>query len=187
MIATEPLTDDQMTTIGWQGREGLEDARNLVHYYRLTPDKRLVMGGGPIGLTFANRLDRDRDQAAWRHLEEHITFLFPSLEGIRIAHRWGGPFSVTVDLTPAIGYVGDRRAVYSLGCIGHGLSMSHLNAQTIRDILLERQSELLDCPFVDRRVLPWPPEPFRSLIAGGLRAYLRLEDWAYERKHKENK
>ena len=58
--------------------------------------------------------------------------------------------------------------------------MSHLNAQVLRDLVLERKSELA-CPFVDRTVIPWPPEPIRIAIAAGLRAYLRTEDWAYER------
>lgn len=182
MVATEPLSDKQLEPIGWAGREGIEDARNLIHYYRLTPDRRLVMGGGPVGLTFANDLDADRNEAVWRHLEEHIQFLFPSLKGVRLTHRWGGPFSVTVDLTPAMGYIGDQRAVYSVGCIGHGVSASHLNAQTLRDLLLERKTELTESPFVRRWVIPWPPEPLRSLVAYSLRSYLQLEDWWYERE-----
>jgi glycine/D-amino acid oxidase-like deaminating enzyme len=181
MIATEPLTDAQLSTIGWTSREGVEDARNLIHYYRITPDNRLVMGGGPVGLTYANRLHADENEAAWKHLQDHIGFLFPSLSDVNITHRWGGPFSVTLDLTPAIGFIGDRRAVYSLGCIGHGVSMSHLNAKVITDMILERTSELLDTPFVQRRLIPWPPEPLRILTAGALRAYLRAEDWVYER------
>jgi glycine/D-amino acid oxidase-like deaminating enzyme len=111
MVATEPLTRAQLEPIGWRGREGIEDARNLIHYYRLTPDNRLVMGGGPVGLTFANNLDGDRSEAAWRHLEEHIALTFPSLKDARITHRWGGPFSVTLDLTPALGYLGDKRGL----------------------------------------------------------------------------
>ncbi len=182
MVATEPLRDQQLEPIGWMGREGIEDARNLIHYYRLTPDQRLVMGGGPVGLTFANDLNADRNEAAWRHLEEHIQFLFPSLQGVRLTHRWGGPFSVTVDLAPAMGYIGDQRAVYSVGCIGHGVSASHLNAQTLRDMLLERKTELTESPFVRRWVIPWPPEPLRSLVAYSLRGYLQLEDWFFERE-----
>ena len=139
------------------------------------------MGGGPVGLTFGNSLIGDSNEAVWQHLEEHIHWLFPSLQSAKITHRWGGPFSVTVDLTPVIGYVGDKRAVYSAGCIGHGVSTSHLNAQTIRDMLLERESELLECPFVDRRVIPWPPEPIRMGVAMAIRGYLQLEDWSYER------
>jgi hypothetical protein len=60
--------------------------------------------------------------------------------------------------------------------------MSHLNAVTIRDLLLERQSDLLDCPFVNRRVLPWPPEPLRTVAAAAVRAFLRFEDWTYEHR-----
>ncbi len=181
MIATEPLTPAQLEPIGWKGFEGVEDARNLIHYYRRTPDNRLVIGGGPVGLTYRNRLDADSNQAVWDHLEEHIGFLFPSLKGVRITHRWGGPFSVTLDLVPALGYLRDERAVYSVGCIGHGVSLTHLNAQVLRDLLLGRKSDLLDCPFVNRRVIPWPPEPLRIMAAAGVRAYLRAEDWVHER------
>jgi glycine/D-amino acid oxidase-like deaminating enzyme len=84
-----------------------------------------------VGLTYGGALDGDADEAGWRDLEEHVGWLFPSLKGVRITHRWGGPFSVTMDLTPALGYLGGKDAVYTLGCIGHGVSMSHLNAQTI--------------------------------------------------------
>jgi glycine/D-amino acid oxidase-like deaminating enzyme len=117
MIATEPLTPEQHAPIGWEGNQGIEDARNLIHYYRLTPDKRIVIGGGPVGLAPGGELDRDRDQRAWRHLEQHIHWLWPHLSDVAITHRWGGPFSVTLDLIPALGHVGsDRTAVYSLGC-----------------------------------------------------------------------
>ncbi len=181
MIATEPLSDAQLAPIGWAGMEGIEDARNLIHYYRLTPDRRVVLGGGPVGLTWANALGGDSSDAAWHHLEEHLAFIFPSLRGVRITHRWGGPFSVTLNLTPALGHLGDTRAVYSVGCIGHGVSMSHLNALTLTDLLLERKSDLTASPFVDRTVIPWPPEPLRMTVAAALRGYLRVEDWFYER------
>jgi glycine/D-amino acid oxidase-like deaminating enzyme len=182
MIATAPLTPEQCRAVGWAGGEGIEDARNLIHYYRITPDRRLVMGGGPVGMSYGGNLDRDRNETAWRHLEEEVRFLFPQLGPVAITHRWGGPFSVTTDLTPALGYLGDRRIVYSLGCIGHGVSMSHLNGVVIAALVLERQSELLDCPFVNRRVMSWPPEPVATAAALALRVYLQLEDWLLERR-----
>jgi len=180
MLATEPLTSEQLDPIGWQGREGVEDARNLIHYYRLTPDNRLVMGGGPVGLTWANKLTADGNPRAWEHLEEHIHFLFPSLRNVAITHRWGGPFSVTLNLVPALGFVGDERAVYSLGCIGHGVSLSHRNAQVIRDLILEKDGAGDDCPFLNQRVIPWPPEPLRLAAAYGIRSYLLVEDYVNE-------
>ncbi len=182
MIATEPLTPDQLEPVGWEGREGVEDARNMLHYYRITPDNRLVIGGGQVGLTFGSDLDADDSESAWRHLQNHMQLLFPSFKDVGVEYRWGGPVSVTVNMTPALGYIGDERAVYSLGCIGHGVSMSHLNGQTLRDLILERQTDLLDCPFVNPRVIPWPPEPLKIMLAQVIRGYLRLEDWVHERR-----
>jgi glycine/D-amino acid oxidase-like deaminating enzyme len=182
MIATEPLTDDQLAPIDWAGGQGVEDARNLIHYYRLTPDRRIAIGGGPVGLTASGGLDRDRDEAAWRHLEQHLHWLWPHLSGVAITHRWGGPFSVTADLTPALGFVGDDRdAVYGLGCIGHGVSMSYLNGEVLGELLLEDPRGLAaECPFVNRRVIPWPPEPIASAAKHAIRGYLRAEDAFFE-------
>ncbi len=181
MLATEPLREEHFRAIGWQGREGVEDARNLIHYYRISPDNRLLMGGGPVGLGFGGNMNFDTNVQAWQHLEAHIRYIFPALKDVRITHRWGGPFSVTVDLTPALGYLGDHRAVYALGCIGHGVSMAHLNGQTLRDLILEQQTDLTDVFFVNRRVIPWPPEPFRLGLSMAVRAYLQMEDWMCER------
>lgn len=182
MIATEQLTDEQLAPIGWRGGQGIEDARNLIHYYRLTPDKRIVLGGGPVGLTANGNLDRDTDEQAWRHLERHLHWLWPHLSDVAITHRWGGPFSVTVDLTPALGYIGrDRSAVYALGCIGHGVSMSYLNGEVLAELLLADGRGLgAECPFVNRKVIPWPREPLASIAGHAIRAYLRAEDAFYE-------
>lgn len=57
----------------------------------------------------------------------------------------------------------------------------HLNGQVLRDLVLGRRSELTETPFVNRRVIPWPPEPLRFAVSAGLRAYLRAEDWVRER------
>lgn len=180
MLSTEPLTEEQLGRVGWAGREGLEDARNLIHHYRLTADNRITMGGGPVGFTWANSLYKDESPSAWAEVISHFRATFPMLDDVQFSHRWGGPFSVTLDLNPAIGYLADQRAVYSLGCIGHGVSMSHLNAQTLRDMLLEQKTDLTDGPFVQRRVIPWPPEPIRTVLGHAMRTYLRVEDWAYE-------
>ena len=182
MIATEPLSDAQLAPIGWSGAQGIEDARNLIHYYRLTPDRRIVLGGGPVGLSAGNSLHRDSDEKAWRHLEKHLHWLWPHLESVRITHRWGGPFSVTLDLTPALGYLGsDRTAAYSLGCIGHGVSMSYLNGRVLAELLLGDGDGLAaDCPFVNRRVLSWPADPLASAAKYLLRGYLAAEDAFYE-------
>ncbi len=182
MVATEPLSEEQWASIGWEQGMGIEDARNLIHYFRPSPDGRLLMGGGPVILGFGQSMEHDEHPPTWQHLEEFISTLFPQLQGIRIAYRWGGPFSATLDLVPAVGYVGDERGVYNVGCIGHGVSLMPSNGRILADLVLERKSALTDLWFVNRRVISWPPEPFRFVISQMVKGYLRLEDAWYERK-----
>jgi hypothetical protein len=51
MVITEPLTREQLDSIGWRNRSGLEDARNLVHYLRLTVDNRIAIGGSDVTIS----------------------------------------------------------------------------------------------------------------------------------------
>ncbi len=182
VVLTEPLTSAQLAEIGWQHRQGIEDARNLVHYYRLTPDNRLLMGGGDVEISYGKSMEGDASERAWKMLAEHIALIFPSLKHVRITHRWGGPVSVPVDMTPAIGTLGDERVIWSLGCMGHGVSLTHLNGLTIAQILCGKQTELTRVFFVKRRIIPWPPEPIRGVASAAIREYMRVEDRLYERK-----
>ena len=181
IVVTEPLTPEQLAAIGWAGREGIEDGRNFMHFYRLTPDNRMLMGGGPGFVPFGGRMDHDAHPAAWQHLEEFIGTTFPALRGIRIDYRWGGGFSVTANSTPQIGTMHDGAAVYSVGCTGHGVAMTHMNGQIIRDLVLGRKTELSELWFVNRRSMPLPPEPFRSLGAKAVTAGMALDDWWCDR------
>ena len=182
MVVTEPLADAQLAPIGWKNRQGIEDARNLVHYFRLTADNRLAMGGSDVSISYGRDMDRDLSPRIFSDLEQDVVWLFPSLQGVKFTHRWGGPVSVPIDLAPAIGTIGDERAVYSLGCVGHGVSATHLNGRTLADLVLERKTDLTDVWFVNRRMIPWPPEPARLIASHALRGYLRIEDALYERK-----
>jgi len=181
MVVTEPLTEKQLATIGWKHRQGIEDARNLVHYFRLTADNRIAMGGSDVSITYGRNMECDLNPRTFADLERDVVRLFPHLKGIRFTHRWGGPVSVPMDMAPAIGFLGDPCAIYSLGCVGHGVSMTHLNGRTIADLLLGRKTDLTEVWFVNRRMIPWPPEPLRLVASHAIRGYMRIEDALYER------
>lgn len=89
-----------------------------------------------------------------------------------------------IDMAPALGYLGDKRVLYSLGCVGHGVSLTHLNGQTVRDLVLERQTDLTDVFFVNRTTIPWPPEPFRRLGIKAIVGYMHIKDRIYDQKKK---
>ena len=177
IILTEPLRPDLLATIGWSGRQGIEDARNLIHYYRLTADNRLLFGGSDALYYFGGALHRDRNPAIFRRLEKDLVRTFPQLAGVRIEYRWGGPVSVPMDFFPAIGYLGDdRRVAYSLGCVGHGVAMMNMAGQIMRDLVLEHDTEFTNLFFVNRRVIPLPPEPLRFALGEAMRAGLKAAD-----------
>jgi glycine/D-amino acid oxidase-like deaminating enzyme len=99
------------------------------------------------------------------------------LRGIRFTHRWGGPVSITTDVAPAIGFVGDdKRAVYSVGCAGHGVGLTPQNGRTLAELLTGQQTERTETFFVGRSVLSWPPEPLRFVLGQAVRGALRLGD-----------
>jgi len=182
MVATRPLTSEEWEAIGWSRRMGIEDSRNLIHYFRPSPDGRLLMGGGPVLIGFGSRMRKPFDLKTEKHLVSFIRSLFPQLKEVEITHHWGGPFSVTLDLIPALGYWKDERFIYNAGCIGHGVSLMPSNGRILADLALDRKSALTDMWFVNRRVIPWPPEPIRLLLSYAIRSILQLEDWWKERK-----
>jgi glycine/D-amino acid oxidase-like deaminating enzyme len=180
IVLTEPLRDEHFQGIGWRNRQGIEDARDLVHYYRLTADNRLLMGGRDVSMAYGRNMDLDQDEEIFIGLERDVRSIFPPLRDISFTHRWGGPVSVPVDLAPALGYLGTKDTVYSLGCVGHGVSMTHLNGKTVADLTLERRTDLTDAFFVNRTTIPWPPEPFRFLAGRAITEFMRWEDRRYD-------
>jgi glycine/D-amino acid oxidase-like deaminating enzyme len=184
-VVTEPLSPDEWASVGWKNGQSLEDNRQLVHYFRPTVDGRITMGGGNVLTPFGGGFDRDFSPAIWRHCEHHLKWIFPQLAKVRIAYRWGGPVSVNSDLTPEIGFIGDRRVIYSVGCVGHGVSLCHLNGRLIADLLAEKRTDLTDLWIVDRKSMAWPPEPVgamvKVLIHRGLQAWDCFEESTLDR------
>ena len=180
-VVTEPLSESLWESIGWSEQQSFEDNRQLIHYFRRTVDGRITMGGGDAGTPFGSGMDHDSSPRIWRHLEEHLRWIFPQLRDVGFAYRWGGPVSVNLEMTPEIGFIGDERVIYATGYIGHGLSASHLAGRLIADLLAGEQTELTDFWIVNRKAIPWPGEPFSYLGKAGVRLALRAWDRWEER------
>ncbi len=177
IVMTQPLTDEQMESIGWRNRAGIEDSRDFIHYYRLTKDNRIVLGGRDVGVTYGRDMERDRDEKNFEELKKYLFWVFPQLKGIRFTHEWGGPVSITLDMAPAIGFLGrDRDAIFAVGYIGHGVSATFNTGRTMAELLLGVKTHRTEMFFIGRKIIPFPPEPFRFVLSHAIRGFMRLED-----------
>ncbi len=121
-------------------------------------------------------MDFDFDEPIFAKLRSDLVAIFPQLDGIGFTHAWGGPVSGPLDLFPALGHVGGKDWVYSLGCCGHGVSTTHLHGRTLADLVLERDTDLTQTFFVDRRILPSPSGVLRLPVLKGVIGFMRWED-----------
>ncbi len=177
IVMTEPLSEEQMASIGWKNRAGIEDARDFIHYYRLTRDNRIVLGGRDVGVTYGKDLEKDLDEKNFEELKKYLFWVFPQLKGIKFTHQWGGPVSITLDMAPAIVFLGkDKNALFAYGYIGHGVSATFNTGRTLAEILLDKDTDRTRYFFVGRKIIPFPPEPFRYVLSKAIRGYMRLED-----------
>src|SRR4029453_2878594 len=61
-MVSEPLTAEQMDSIGWTNRQGLSDMANQFHYYRLTEDERILWGGYDAIYYFGGKVTQELEQ-----------------------------------------------------------------------------------------------------------------------------
>ena len=113
-------------------------------------------------------------------LQQNLLNIFPQLKGIRFTHHWGGPISATLDFIPNIGQVAED-VWYSMGCIGHGVSLTNYNGLTLAELILGEKSKRTEQFFINRRIVSIPPEPIRYATITAIRSLLRLEDRLGER------
>jgi len=87
---------------------------------------------------------------------------------------------VTVDMAPVIGYLGkDKKCIFSMGCVGHGVSMTTTNGRAIADMIAGLQTSRTDMFFVGRKTFPWPPDLLSYGVSNAIRGFMKLEDRLY--------
>jgi Glycine/D-amino acid oxidases (deaminating) len=178
VLVSEPMTPDQRRSIGWERRQGLSDANNQFHYFRLTADDRILWGGYDAVYHYGSRVgpELDRRPATFDKLEAQFFRAFPQLEGLRFPYRWGGAIDATTRFTVTFGQTMGGRVSYALGYTGLGVGASRWAGGVVRDLILRPESDLLKLRFVQSAPLPFPPEPVRSVTVNLVRRELDRAD-----------
>jgi glycine/D-amino acid oxidase-like deaminating enzyme len=178
VLVSEPLTPEQRASIGWARRQGMSDANNQFHYFRLTADDRILWGGYDAVYYRNNGVgpEFDRRPATFQKLEGHFRRAFPQLAELRFPYRWGGAIDTTSRFTVTFGQAMGGRLTYALGYTGLGVGASRWAGGVVRDFILRPDSDLLSLRFVRSRPFPFPPEPLRSLAVNAVRHELDRAD-----------
>jgi glycine/D-amino acid oxidase-like deaminating enzyme len=102
-------------------------------------------------------------------VRETMLHYFPKLEGVAIAQQWSGVLGITLNRRPTMGR--RRNVLWALGYSGHGVTLANLAGTVLADLYAGEDERWRDLPFVNNRLPPIPPEPFRWV---GYQIYTRL-------------
>ncbi len=165
VLATEPLSDEQLGRIGWANRQGIGDCGNQFHYYRLSADNCIVWGGYDAIYHFGGKVKpayEDRP-ASYRLLAAHFFLTFPQLDDVSFSHRWAGAIDTNTRFCAHWGLARDGRVAYVNGFTGLGVCAARFAADVCLDLLDGRPTERTELEMVRKRPLPFPPEPLASI------------------------
>ncbi|MFI6150118.1 NAD(P)/FAD-dependent oxidoreductase [Streptomyces sp. NPDC051109] len=161
-LMTEPLTADQLKAIGWSNRQGLGDSANQFHYFRITPENRILWGGYDAIYPYRGKLDSEYDHRPETYLKlaQHFFTAFPQLEGIKFSHAWGGAIDTCSRFSAFFGTAHGGRVAYAAGYTGLGVGATRFGADVMLDLLDGARTERTELEMVKSRPMPFPPEPF---------------------------
>jgi glycine/D-amino acid oxidase-like deaminating enzyme len=176
VLATGPLSDAQLAALGWDPSIGIADSGNQFHYYRITPDRRILWGGYDAIYHFRRGIDPAHEERPETYdvLARHFHETFPQLEGIEFTHRWAGVIDTSTRFCAFYGSTHGGRTAYALGFTGLGVGASRFAGEVMLDLLGGEPTERTRLEMVRTKPLPFPPEPLAWIG-------IRLTTWSLAR------
>lgn len=164
-LMTEPLTAEQLESIGWEGRQGIGDMANQFHYYRLSMDNRILFGGYDAVYYSGRQVKEEYEyrEETFAKLASHFFTTFPQLEGLKFTHKWGGGIDSSTQFSAFFGTARKGRVAYAAGFTGLGVGATRFAADVMLDLLSGQETERTRLEMVRKRPLPFPPEPLASI------------------------
>jgi glycine/D-amino acid oxidase-like deaminating enzyme len=169
IITTETLSDSVAREISPRNRM-IYDSKHYLHYFRLTPDNRMLFGGRAAFFPETNSTVRRSAEILRRGMIE----VFRQLKNTRIEFAWGGTLDFCFDTMPHAGQ--SQGTYYALGYAGHGVAMATYLGTKVAEKIAGSNDEL---PF-SRVPFPGAPlglyngRPWFLPFAG---AYYKVLDW----------
>lgn len=180
MVITKPL-GDALSQSGWQAGSSVLDSRIFVHYYRDTPDGRLMLGKGGNQFSFNNQVNAmfNKPTRYQDLLRKSFDKLFPRLKGAEFAYSWTGGSDRSATGFPFFGELDNQSNIfYGFGYSGNGVAQTRMGGKILSSLVLGIENEWTKSGLAKGPLGHFPPEPFRWTGAMMVRNAVRRKEEA---------
>jgi glycine/D-amino acid oxidase-like deaminating enzyme len=163
-IATEPLDPELARRLVPRGRV-FSDTKNLLYYFRLSPDRRMVFGGRASFTPTGTKRSAAILAAGMREV-------FPELAEAKVEYAWSGKVAYPMDHLVHAGRINGVH--YAMGYCGHGVALATYLGNRMGEVLAGA-GEIPDLGTDGFRAIPfYNGVPWFLPLVGG---YYRARDW----------
>jgi gamma-glutamylputrescine oxidase len=155
IVTTEPLGRDGAERL-IRGRLAVSDSRFVVYYFRITPDDRLLFGGGE---TYSYQFPSDIAGMVRNH---HLLRVFPQLKDTRIDYAWGGTLAITSSRLPFVREI-EPGLFNASGFSGQGIVVAPFAGKALAEAIGNGDRRIFDLlsqfpvrRFPGGKLLRWP-------------------------------
>lgn len=169
IIATERLPEAVARGLSPRNRM-IFDSKHYLHYYRLTPDNRMLFGGRAAFFPET----KNTIQRSAEILRRDMVEVYPQLRDSKIEHAWGGTLDFCFDTMP---HAGEAEGIYyALGYAGHGVAMATYLGTKLAEVMSGSKNEIpyAAIPFPGAPLGLYNGKPWFLPFAG---AYYKVLDW----------
>jgi len=124
VIGTEPLSEEMVNEINPQDLS-VCDSNDIVDYFRLSADKRMLFGGS---CNYSGREPADIQA----YIRPQMLKVYPQLKDVRIDYEWGGMIGIVLNRIPAVGRI-NNNVYFCQGYSGHGVNATHVMSEIVAD------------------------------------------------------
>ncbi|MCR9135976.1 MAG: FAD-binding oxidoreductase [Alphaproteobacteria bacterium] len=162
IIATEPLAADRAQAL-IRKNIAVADSRNVVNYFRLSRDNRLLFGGGE---SYGYKFPKDIKT----FIRPHMLSVFPQLSDVAIDYGWGGTLGITMNRMPHLRRL-EQGILTASGYSGHGVGMATLCGKLAGELICGTAARFDIMASIPTPEFPGGPRWRQPLLALGMWYY----------------
>lgn len=152
IMVSAPLSDQEISHIFPSKHHMVWDTDMVYSYYRLTPDNRLLVGGGSMLNSYQSH-ETFNSPYIRKKLSAYIKYHFPEINPL-FTHMWPGLIGVSKDLMPIAGYNKDNSHLYHVSA-ATGLPWAAALGSYAAQAIIEKKNDF-DAYFNPYRSFPIP-------------------------------